>query len=241
MIPLISGLTLFVAPASLASEPLHAGAPIEAGGEHAAPAAEHAAAGEHEAPHHVNYSDDDDLDGIPNWRDPMTGSEANTSSYMLRSIGWHTVNLAILLGVLAWAVRRPLADTFRDRALAVRNELTGAAREREEAQERHRELVARLERIEGEVAVMEQQSAVEAQREEEKLVERANREAARIAEQAERNLRDETNRARLALRNEAVELAVQLAEATLKQQVSANDRQDLAREFLRSLKEGDRV
>lgn len=193
------------------------------------------------AHHHVSYSADDDSDGIPNWRDPMNHDVPNTSSYVLTGLGWHTVNLFILLGVLGYAVRRPLADTFRSRALAIRTELTSSATAREEAHQRHQDLVARLQRIESEVRLMEQQAAVDAQQEEEKLVERANREAQRIAEQAERNLRDETNRARQALRSEAVELAVRLAEATLTQKVTAADRQALARDFLTSLKEADRV
>lgn len=210
-------------------------------GEHAA--AEHGAEGEHASGghHHVYYSDDDDLDSVPNWADPTNGAEPNTETYVLGGIGWHVANLVVLFALLFWFGRRPVGDTFRDRALSIRNEITGSVKAKEEAEKRHQELVARLQKIEDEVRTMEQQAEVDAQREEAKLVERAQREAERIAEQAERNVRDETNRARQALRNEAVELAVKLAEATLQQRVSAEDQQTLAREFLRSLKEADRV
>jgi F-type H+-transporting ATPase subunit b len=185
----------------------------------------------------VTYTDDDDHDGVPNWRDPANGSEEN-EAYVVTSVAWHAFNLTVMIAIIAWFVRRPLLDTFRDRALGVRKELTDAARRREEAQRHHQDLIVRLERIEQEVAAMESQAEVDARREEEKLVERARREAARIGEQAERNIRDEVQRARTTLRTEAVELAVQLARKTLENEVSAADQQILARDFLASVKNG---
>jgi F-type H+-transporting ATPase subunit b len=169
----------------------------------------------------------------------MNGSVPNTDTYVVKSIAFHLLNFVLLIGALVYAARRPLMDTFRDRALGVRKELTDAARRRDEAHQRHQDLLARLERIEHEVGDMEAQAEVDARREEEKLVDRANREAARIAEQAERNIRDEVQRARTALRQEAVDLAVKLAEGTLKASVSPADQQALAREFLQSVRSGD--
>jgi F0F1-type ATP synthase membrane subunit b/b' len=241
---------LLLSAVSLAADDPHAaGAPADehapaahgaAEGDHGAEAA-HAAEGDHGGAHHVTYTGDDDHDGIPNWRDPAQGSEENKESYVVTKLAWHTFSLTVLVALIVWAVRKPMLDTFRDRALGVRKELTDAARRREEAQRRHQDLITRLERIEHEVADMEKQAEVEAQREEEKLVERARREGARIAEQAERNIRDEVQRARNTLRTEAVELAVRLAEATLRNQVSAADQQILAREFLASMKNGGDV
>lgn len=195
----------------------------------------------HEGEHEYTYTGDDDHDGVPNWRDPMNGSEPNTHTYVVSSLGFHALNLALLLGVLVYFVRRPLVDTFRDRALSIRTDLTESARKRDEAHQRHQDLLARLEKIENEVQKMESEAEGDAQREEEKLIERAHREAGRILEQAERNIRDETTRARIELRKEAVELAVQLAEATLQSGVSPADHQNLAREFLRSVKGADHV
>jgi len=220
---------------ALAEEP-HA-APTPAADEHTAATAEHAEGGHHV----VTYTGDDDHDGVPNWRDPANGSEENKETYVVTSLAWHAFNLTVMIAVIAWFVRRPMLDTFRERALGVRKELTDAARRREEAQRRHQDLITRLDRIEHEVADIESHAEADARREEEKLVERAHREAARIAEQAERNIRDEVQRARTTLRTEAVDLAVRLAEATLKNQVSRADQQILARDFLASLKNGGDV
>lgn len=198
--------------------------------------------GGHGGGHHT-YTTDDDHDGVPNWRDRMNGAEPNEDTYVVSAVGFHAFNLLLLLGVAGWFLRKPVADTFRERALEIRHDLTDSARKRDEAHQRHQDLVARLSRIEDEVRGLEAEAATEAKREEEKLVERAHREAARIAEQAERNIRDEVTRARHELRTEAVELAVKLAEETLRKGVSHADRQALAREFLSSLSDpgGGRV
>ncbi len=212
-------------------------------GGHAADSTAHE--GGHEAGHHY-YTADDDHDGVVNWMDSTTGSAPNTETYigpvMIDSwpylsfpLGYHLFNFLLLVGVVGWFVRRPLADTFRDRALKIRTEITDSARKRDEAHQRHQELVARLSKIEAEIGGMRTEAEADARREEAQLVERARREAERVREQAERNVRDETTRARTALRREAVELAVQLAEQTLRQSVGTSDHQALARDFLASV------
>lgn len=243
---LLLGLTLGTAVDAAAQDTPHT--PEHGTGAHGSAVDDAAALGEAghgggggAAAHVSYYTDDDDHDGIANWRDPMNGTEPNTHSYILWSVGFHALNLGLLLAVLAWVARRPIADTFRDRALTIRNDLTESARRRDEAHQRHQDLLARLEKIEGEVQKMEQDADADAKREEDNLVARAHQEAARVLEQAERNIRDETTRARTELRKEAVELAVQLAESRLRRDVSTTDHQNLAREFLRSVKGGDHV
>lgn len=231
---------LFLATTALAApEQPHGGGHGKAKAAHGdepshAPAAEgHGEAGGH----HAYYTDDDDHDGVPNWRDPMQGAAENTETYVVPTVGWHLVNFLLLAGVGVYFLRKPIADTFRERALGIKHELTDSARKRDEAHQRHQELLARLERIQGEITKLEQEGEADAKRDEEKLVERARRESQRIAEQAERNIRDETTRARNELRREAVELAVKLAEGTLRSGVAHADHQALARDFLSSLRE----
>jgi F-type H+-transporting ATPase subunit b len=144
----------------------------------------------------------------------------------------------VLLGVLFYFGRRAVGDALRQRSLAVRNALAEAARERDEAKQREAEIEARLGRFESELASMRETAQTDAKLEEEKLIERAHEAAARIAETAQRNIRDETVRAQVALRGEAVGLAVQLAEESLRGNLKTDDHRRLARQFLDSLEEG---
>jgi F-type H+-transporting ATPase subunit b len=99
----------------------------------------------------------------------------------------------------------------------------------------------RLASIMGEIDRMREDSERGAANEKEQLIERAHQESERIAQSAERNIRDEVVRAKHELRRDAVELAVKLAETTLRSSVTRSDQQRLAREFLDSVRGGSNV
>jgi len=184
---------------------------------------------------HHYYSADDDNDGIANWRDPMNGDQPNEDTYVLDKLVLHAINLALLVALLLYFVRQPIADALRTRALTIRKDLTDSARARDEANQHHEEVSARLVAIETEIQALRNEAIAEAAILESKLVERARDEAERIAAGAERKIRDEAQRARLELRRDAVQLAVELAETTLRERINAEDQQRLAREFLTAI------
>jgi len=183
--------------------------------------------------HHVTYSDDDDGDGAANWRDPDSGA------YVVPKVLQHLFNLAIFGAILVTYARRPATDAMKNRAAAVRLELEEAARMRDEARAEHQELNRRLDAFKAEVEAMRAQAIKELALDEELLMRRANESADRVRETARRNINEETVRARQALRAEAVELAVQLAEQALRGQVQPDDQRRLARDFLTSLEGSD--
>lgn len=226
---LLAVLLLALAPGAQAADP------AEVRGVEGAHEADPHASDEHEADeHHYDWTGDADHDQIPNWRDPTDGDQPN-EHYVVPVIGWHVFNLALFLGVVFYFARRPVSDEVKNREVNIRKRLTDAARLRDEARQKHEELGARLASFEEEVAQLRSEAAEEARKEEERLIERAEAEAERIREIAERNIREEVVRAQVALRREAVDLAVDLAETTLKNQMQSDDQRRLARQFLDSL------
>ena len=181
---------------------------------------------------HHYYTDDDDHDGTANWLD------SDSEQYMVTKLGAHAFNLLLYVGIILFFVRRPAQDALRGRALEIRKTITDSAKERDEAKDRHEEVTARLHKLEDEIATMRAEAEADAKLESERMVARAREEAERIAATGQRNIRDEIARARNELRNDAVELAVQLAENTLKEAVTAADQKRLAQDFLASLAEG---
>jgi len=181
-----------------------------------------------EGGHHY-YTADDDHDGTANWAD------RDSDLYVVSDVGFHALNFVLLFGAIYFLTRKTVRDTVRDRALGIRKEITDSARARDEARQRQEEVDARIAALSQEVENLRVEARREAEVEEQKLVERAHEEARRIAETAQRNVRDEVLRAQNELRREAVALAVQLAEATLSQNVAPEDQARLARQFLDSL------
>ncbi len=214
----------------------HGEAPVgheEGVGHDAAAAGAEGAHAEGEGHHAVSYTGDDDHDGTANWMDGDS-VDAKGKSVPTR-LGQHFYNFLILFGILGFALRQPLSDAIKNRASLIRKELTETARARDEARQRFDELNARLGAFEDEVQRLRADAETDAKAEERKLIERANAEAARLTKNAERNIRDELVRARVALQEDAVSLAVKLAEQTLKSQVQSEDQRRLARQFLDSL------
>lgn len=186
--------------------------------------------------HKADYTADDDGDGVANWRDATDNKTGEkTPDYVAGNLASQGFDLALLFGVLFFALRRPVSDALRDRAHDVRKEITDAARLRDEARHRHDEINARLASVEDVVKNLRDTAEAEARAEEKRLVARAEHEAQRIAELTERNVREEVVRARVALRKEAVDLAVLLAENALNEQVQPEDQRRLAQQFLDSL------
>ena len=192
------------------------------------------------------YNGDDDNDGTPNWRDstPYPDSEPRgfwdlfgdaEDSYMVPDILFHALHLFLLVTLLFVAIRRPLGDALKNRALGVRKGLVDAARERDEARQKNEELSARLGKFERELEEMRANSTQEAKRDAERLIERAHTEAARIESAAGRSISEEVRRAKATLREEAVDLAIQLAQSTLAREVQSDDQRRLARQFLETL------
>jgi len=226
----------------IASTPAFASGGDHGTEQHEAKAGDHGeAAGGHDSKaggeHHYLYTADSDGDGTPNWLDSTDGSEPN-EHFPITGMAFHAVNLLLLLGILFYYGRRPINDSLANRALSIRKELTDSARLRDEAQQRNNDLASRLDKIESEIASMREEAEQEAAKAEVALIARAHSEAERIAAAAERSIRDEVQRARAALKRDAVALAVDLAESSLKERVTADHQQGFARDFLDSIKNG---
>jgi F-type H+-transporting ATPase subunit b len=180
------------------------------------------------------YTCDDDHDGTQNWSDPDAGH-----SYALGSLGWHALNLALFIGILAYFAGPAIRSNLASRALAIRAEIDEATKVKAEAKARSEALRARLSRLESEIAALQQAARDEGAAEETRIEQRAQEAAARVAETAQRQIRDEAARARHELRREAVELAVKLAEGIVREQVQATDQRRLAQEFLDIVQQAD--
>ena len=235
----LSALAALTLSAPAFAEPAHGQDAPAAHGDAHAPADAHGDAehGEedHGGGHHIRYMADDDADGTANWRDSTNGNEPNEESYAAGGLFFHAINLALLFALGLWAVRTPVLDGLRARALGIRKTLNDSAKVRDEASEKHAKVLIRLEKLAEEVASMKAQAAEDAKTEHAALLVRAHEEAEHIQTLADRNIRDEVARARSTLRRDAVELAIELAENTLRSDIGTDDQKRLSQEFLDTL------
>jgi len=157
------------------------------------------------------------------------GEQAEAIPWM--ALGLHTFNLILLLGVIAWFAGGKIRDSMRTRTAGIKSDIDESNRLRKEARERFEELEWRLAGIEGRLGDLHTEAEQQAEAERLAILERADRDADRLREAAQRTIRSETAKARMALRRDAVSVAVKLAEQRISANVGAEDDTRFANDF----------
>jgi len=150
---------------------------------------------------------------------------------------FHAINLAILVGGLYWAASGMIKDALANRATNIAREIQEATQLRDEAQAKYDELLAKIENLSTLIQDMETDAERAASAEAAAIDARAERDVVLLQNTIERTIRDETQRARHSLRQEAVNLAVEMAQASLLSQVNTEDQTRLTGEFLTVVKQ----
>jgi len=200
------------------------------------------AAGHGDGGHAPDPWADDNHNGTPNFLDGSDEHYANSWGHPVY-LQWvfHGFNLLVLIAGLVYLARKPVGAALRERSLAIQKELEDSYTREHAARAKYQELESRLSGFEAEVARLREEAARTAESERREIIVRGEEAAARVRESAERTIRDETAKATRQLRAEAVDLAVKLAEDTLRNQVGQDDRRRLAESFLDALAGGKRV
>ena len=148
------------------------------------------------------------------------------------------INLAMLLGVLVYFGRKPIQAFFRDRRAQIRADLETAAQLRAEAEERCADLQRRLMNLDGEIENIRQLARERAESERARILTDAEATAQRIRVDARAAIDQELRRAREQLREDASDLAIELAGERLREQITDADRNRLLDEFIDRIESG---
>lgn len=160
------------------------------------------------------------------------GGEHADPGAALKDTIYQGINLLLLLAVLVYFGRRPIREYFAARRDGIQSELSQAARLLSEAEQRNAELQRRLVDLSSEIEGIREQANRRAEDEAERILADARATADRIRRDAQASVEQELRRAKLALREEAADLALEIAARKLADQVSASDRERLVDEFI---------
>jgi len=144
-------------------------------------------------------------------------------------------NLALVLAVLVWAGRKPLAKFFTGRSQAIEDQLAEAQKARRDAEARLAEINSRMSNLEAELLEIRAAAEQEAKAEYQRLAADAEREAQKIVERAGREIEGMTRAAQLELKTHISELSVQLAQQKIQSEITADDRRRLFTRFVAGL------
>ena len=166
------------------------------------------------------------------------GGEHASDDHAVRDTLFQALNLGLLLAVLVYFGRKPIGDFFGERREGIAGELAEAADLLSQAEQRNAELQRRLIDLGSEVDGIREDAGRRAEEEAERILADARNTAERIRRDAQAAVAQELRRAQAALRDEAADLAMEIAARKLTEQVGDADRDRLVDEFITRIEPG---
>jgi len=142
------------------------------------------------------------------------------------------VNFILLVAVVVYFARKPVREYFATRRAAIQDDLHSASELRREAEERFAKWLRKLVDLEAELEQIRTTARGRAESEREHIIADATATAERIRADATAAIEQELRRSREVLREEAADLAVELAGNLLRESVTEADRERLVGEFI---------
>lgn len=167
-----------------------------------------------------------------------SGGEEKSQTEVLKEMAWQTANLALLLGVLVYFGRKPITEFFATRRSSIQNELSEASDLLTAAEQRNAELQRRLVDLSTEIDGIKKTAGQRATDEADRILADARASAERIRNDARAAMDQELRRAQTQLREEAADLALELAAKKLQDEVGEGDRDRLVDEFILRVEPG---
>src|SRR5258705_10253786 len=148
---------------------------------------------------------------------------------------WTILTFLILLGLLAKFAWRPLLEALEKRAQSIRQALDDARQAKVELERLHGESAKLLAQARVEASDIIARSRTDAERFREELKEKARAEATGLMRNAERQIEMETTRALQQIRQEAIDISIDIASKLLQRNVSKEDNERLIEETFKQL------
>lgn len=152
---------------------------------------------------------------------------------------WKIVNFAILVFILVKFLGKPMRDYFKKRTELIEQSLKQAQEAKAMAEKALKEVQEKLRLKDEEVERIIATARSSGEAEKAEMIEEGRRMAEKIKEQARENIAMELASAREALRVEAAEIALKLAEKKLREELDEDTQKRLIEDSLKRLEGGN--
>jgi F-type H+-transporting ATPase subunit b len=139
------------------------------------------------------------------------------------------------VGLLVWKGGPAAKSFFLNRHESVKKAVEEAQRAKADAEAKAAEYTRKMADIEGELQKLKDTFASTAAAEKQRLLQEAEQTAKRIEKDTHALIQTELEKAQAALRADAADMAVKLAEDILRKEIKADDQKRLVNEFMQSL------
>jgi F-type H+-transporting ATPase subunit b len=163
----------------------------------------------------------------------MAASGGGESPWNFTLLLWRVIDCAALVALLVYFLKKPLSNFFSERKTQIQRDLDEAKEQQRKAEELLQEYKQKMAGMEHELEKLRSELKKSSEAENQKMTANAEKMAAATVEAARLAAEQEVRNAKIALRNEAVDLALKLAEAMIREKINEADRQRIVEEYLR--------
>ncbi|MBN2653542.1 MAG: F0F1 ATP synthase subunit B [Nitrospirae bacterium] len=162
------------------------------------------------------------------------GGEGHVDNSVMAWV-WRLLNFGILVFILVKFLGKPMRGYFQQRKELIEKSIRESQEAKELALKALAEVEERLKLKDSEVQAVVSNAEASGHKEKERIIAEAEELKAKILEQAKSNIAYETRLAKDAIRAEAVEAAMQMAEEKIKQRLSKEDQEKLLSDSFKKL------
>ena len=148
---------------------------------------------------------------------------------------WPLVNFAVLVAILVYFGRKPVAEYFKKRTELIENSLKEASEARELAQKTLNEVRGRLKSTDSEIEQILAAAKKSGEKEKEAIIAEGVRLKEKIIEQAKASIDFELQKAREKIKADAALLALELAEKQIKEKLGKKEQEVLIDDYIKRL------
>ena len=159
------------------------------------------------------------------------------SGAVLKDFIYRCFNFLLMVGLLAYFVTKPIRKGLKERRVNIEKTLAEAEQAKAAAEAKQKEYTEKLAKAAQEIEGITASIRREGEKERDKIIAAAQALAEKIEQEAESKATGVVARAQLQLREEAVQLAVDLARDLLNKEVSAQDQKRLVDEYMQKMGE----
>ena len=158
--------------------------------------------------------------------------EASGGSWTPWMMLWRVIDFLACVVILVYFLKKPLSNFFAERQAQIQKDLEEAREQRDRAERTIAEYEKKIAQMGQELEKMREELRKAADAESLKVVSNADRMSANMIEAAKLAAEQEVRKAKITLRNESVDLAMELAESLIREKIVEDDRKRIVEEYL---------
>ncbi len=161
-----------------------------------------------------------------------SGGEHGEGGANMKEFMFKVINFSVLVGLIWWLLSKKIKEFFVGRRVEIRAEMDDTEAQKAEARRKYEEYSSRLTKMTEEISGIADIIKEQGKAEKEKIIADAKKAAEKMQEDTKARMEQEFQKGSAALRLEAAQLAVEMAEEILRKNITAQDHNDMVRDYL---------